>query len=88
MLPFFSILLAQAFNYISNKGYSRVSREDEKYWADLMMIHDDVRGGIYRHRIGTLLMVLSRPVRDAQINGGSRKGGEISQETHSAKAGN
>jgi len=88
MLPFLSILLAQAFNHISNKGYSRLSREEEKYWVDLMnFFHDSVKGGM-RYSTGTLLMVLSRPVRGAQIYGSSRKGGETSQETHSAKAGN
>jgi hypothetical protein len=36
----------EAFNYISNKGYSRMSREDEKHWVDLMnVIHDSVKGG-------------------------------------------
>lgn len=38
--------LPQAFNYISNKGYARMSREDEKHWVDLMnVIHDSVKGG-------------------------------------------
>ena len=57
----------QAFNYISNKGYARMSREDEKHWVDLMnVIHDSVKGGM-KYNTGTLLMVLSRPVSDAQI---------------------
>lgn len=57
----------QAFNYISNKGYSRMSREDEKHWVDLMnVIHDSVKGGM-KYNTGTLLMVLSRPVSDAQM---------------------
>jgi hypothetical protein len=52
----------QAFNYISNKGYARMSREDEKHWVDLMnVIHDSVKGGM-KYNTGTLLMVLSRPV--------------------------
>ena len=51
----------QAFNYISNKGYARMSREDEKHWVDLMnVIHDSVKGGM-KYNTGTLLMVLSRP---------------------------
>jgi hypothetical protein len=55
-------LLYQAFNYISNKGYSRMAREDEKHWVDLMnVIHDSVKGGM-KYNTGTLLMVLSRPV--------------------------
>jgi hypothetical protein len=59
--------LVQAFNYISNKGYSRMTREDEKHWVDLMnVIHDSVKGGM-KYNTGTLLMVLSRPVTDAQI---------------------
>ncbi|KAL7559495.1 hypothetical protein ACA910_010309 [Epithemia clementina (nom. ined.)] len=52
----------EAFNYISNKGYSRMSRDDEKHWVDLMnVIHDSVKGGM-KYNTGTLLMVLSRPV--------------------------
>ena len=58
-------LVLQAFNYISNKGYARMSREDEKHWVDLMnVIHDSVKGGM-KYNTGTLLMVLSRPVGDA-----------------------
>jgi len=50
----------EAFNYISNKGYARMSREDEKHWVDLMnVIHDSVKGGM-KYNTGTLLMVLSR----------------------------
>lgn len=46
----------EAFNYISNKGYSRMSREDEKHWVDLMnVIHDSVKGGMY---CGTLLSII------------------------------
>merc|ERR1719445_343392 len=52
----------EAFNYISNKGYARMSREDEKHWVDLMnVIHDSVKGGM-KYNTGTLLMVLSRSV--------------------------
>jgi hypothetical protein len=55
-------VIIQAFNYISNKGYSRMAREDEKHWVDLMnVIHDSVKGGM-KYNTGTLLMVLSRPV--------------------------
>lgn len=54
-------LRTQAFNYISNKGYARMSREEEKHWVDLMnVIHDSVKGGM-KYNTGTLLMVLSRP---------------------------
>ncbi|KAL3933523.1 MAG: hypothetical protein SGBAC_010361 [Bacillariaceae sp.] len=52
----------EAFNYIANKGYARMSREDEKHWVDLMnVIHDSVKGGM-KYNTGTLLMVLSRPM--------------------------
>jgi hypothetical protein len=58
----------QAFNYISNKGYARMSREDEKHWVDLMnVIHDSVKGGM-KYNTGTLLMVLSRPVQADQVS--------------------
>lgn len=44
-----------------------MSREDEKHWVDLMnVIHESVKGGM-KYNTGTLLMVLSRPVTDAQI---------------------
>jgi len=57
----------EAFNYISNKGYARMSREDEKHWVDLMnVIHDSVKGGM-KYNTGTLLMVLSRPVSSESI---------------------
>ena len=54
----------EAFNYIANKGYSRMEKGDEKEWIDLMnIIHDSVKGGM-KYNTGTLLMVLTRPVRD------------------------
>ena len=54
----------EAFNYIANKGYSRMAREDEKEWIDLMnIIHDSVKGGM-KYNTGTLLMVLTRPVKE------------------------
>ena len=57
----------EAFNYISNKGYARMSREDEKHWVDLMnVIHDSVKGGM-KYNTGTLLMVLSRQNGDAPV---------------------
>ena len=62
----FSTNPAQAFNYISNKGYNRMSREDEKHWCNLFcVIYRSVKTLLYS--TGTLLMVLSRPVTDAQI---------------------
>lgn len=61
------LILSQAFNYISNKGYSRMSREDEKHWVDLMnVIHESVKGGM-KYNTGTLLMVLSRPVPESAV---------------------
>jgi hypothetical protein len=36
----------EAFNYIANKGYARMSPDDEKEWIELMnVIHDSVKGG-------------------------------------------
>mmetsp|Transcript_3171 Transcript_3171/g.4638 ORF Transcript_3171/g.4638 Transcript_3171/m.4638 type:complete len:132 (-) Transcript_3171:334-729(-) len=52
----------EAFNYIANKGYARMHREEEKEWIELMnIIHDSVKGGM-KYNTGTLLMVLSRPI--------------------------
>lgn len=52
----------EAFNYIANKGYARMDKDDEKAWMDLMaIVHDSVKGGM-KYNTGTLLMVLSRPV--------------------------
>uniref|UniRef100_A0A7S2E868 Uncharacterized protein n=1 Tax=Ditylum brightwellii TaxID=49249 RepID=A0A7S2E868_9STRA len=47
----------EAFNYISNKGYVRMSSEEERDWIDLMgTIHSSVKGGM-RFNTGKLLMV-------------------------------
>lgn len=71
LLFFYSTPYRQAFNYISNKGYARMSREDEKHWVDLMnVIHDSVKGGM-KYNTGTLLMVLSRPVNPDDVPAGA-----------------
>lgn len=50
-----------------------MSREDEKHWVDLMnVIHDSVKGGM-KYNTGTLLMVLSRPVTEAQMTAAGDK---------------
>jgi hypothetical protein len=37
----------EAFNYILNKGYCRMSKENKKHWMELMnVIHDSVKGGM------------------------------------------
>ena len=60
----------EAFNYIANKGYVRMTREDEKEWLELMnVIHDSVKGGM-KYNTGTLLMVLSRPISTATGDAG------------------
>eukprot|EP00542_Grammatophora_oceanica_P020086 CAMPEP_0194028686 /NCGR_PEP_ID=MMETSP0009_2-20130614/2598_1 /TAXON_ID=210454 /ORGANISM="Grammatophora oceanica, Strain CCMP 410" /LENGTH=140 /DNA_ID=CAMNT_0038668147 /DNA_START=116 /DNA_END=538 /DNA_ORIENTATION=+ len=52
----------EAFNYIANKGYSRMSKTEEAEWIELMnVIHDSVKGGM-KYNTGTLLMVLTRAV--------------------------
>mmetsp|Transcript_14018 Transcript_14018/g.19694 ORF Transcript_14018/g.19694 Transcript_14018/m.19694 type:complete len:129 (+) Transcript_14018:141-527(+) len=52
----------EAFNYIANKGYARMEKEQEKQWIELMtVIHESVKGGM-KYNTGTLLMVLSKPV--------------------------
>mmetsp|Transcript_22736 Transcript_22736/g.31755 ORF Transcript_22736/g.31755 Transcript_22736/m.31755 type:complete len:128 (+) Transcript_22736:135-518(+) len=52
----------ESFNYIANKGYARMEKEQEKQWMELMsVIHDSVKGGM-KYNTGTLLMVLSKPV--------------------------
>jgi hypothetical protein len=49
----------QAFNYISNKGYSRMTREDEKHWVDLLnVIHESVKGGM---KVSTSKKLRRRP---------------------------
>ena len=51
-----------------------MSREDEKHWVDLMnVIHDSVKGGM-KYNTGTLLMVLSRPVSEAQTSVAEKPG--------------
>eukprot|EP00555_Chaetoceros_dichaeta_P010788 CAMPEP_0198264616 /NCGR_PEP_ID=MMETSP1447-20131203/16262_1 /TAXON_ID=420782 /ORGANISM="Chaetoceros dichaeta, Strain CCMP1751" /LENGTH=123 /DNA_ID=CAMNT_0043953615 /DNA_START=97 /DNA_END=468 /DNA_ORIENTATION=+ len=58
----------EAFNYIANKGYSRMPDEEESEWIQLMKkAHLSIKGGT-RYNSGTLLIVLSRPVDLSQIN--------------------
>mmetsp|Transcript_37950 Transcript_37950/g.82550 ORF Transcript_37950/g.82550 Transcript_37950/m.82550 type:complete len:125 (+) Transcript_37950:114-488(+) len=58
----------EAFNYIANKGYKRMSKEEEEEWMELMKsIHSSVKGGM-RYNTGKLQMVLYRPL-DQRTNG-------------------
>jgi hypothetical protein len=50
----------EAFNYIANKGYARMSMDDEEEWKDtLNYAYDSVEGEM---KSGKLLMVLRRSV--------------------------
>ena len=52
----------EAFNYIANKGYKRMPKEEEDEWMELMKsIHSSVKGGM-RYNTGKLQMVLYRPL--------------------------
>mgnify|MGYP006965278980 CR=1 FL=1 len=52
----------EAFNYIANKGYKRMPKEEEDEWTELMKsIHSSVKGGM-RYNTGKLQMVLYRPL--------------------------
>mmetsp|Transcript_1442 Transcript_1442/g.3993 ORF Transcript_1442/g.3993 Transcript_1442/m.3993 type:complete len:138 (-) Transcript_1442:542-955(-) len=54
----------EAFNYISNRGYIRMNKDDEDDWIQLMNhIHTSVKGGM-RYNTGKLLMVMYRPIED------------------------
>lgn len=56
----------EAFNYIANKGYKRMPKEEEDEWMDLMKtIHSSVKGGM-RYNTGKLQMVLYRPLDQAK----------------------
>ncbi len=56
----------EAFNYIAYKGYIRMSKEDEMEWIDTMNnVHASVKGGM-KYNTGKLLMVLYRPIPEAQ----------------------
>jgi len=56
----------EAFNYIAYKGYIRMSKEDEMEWMDTMNnVHASVKGGM-KYNTGKLLMVLYRPIPEAQ----------------------
>ena len=55
-----------AFNYIANKGYARMSMDDEEEWKDtLNYAYDSLEGEM---KSGKLLMVLSKPVNDGCAN--------------------
>eukprot|EP00568_Trieres_chinensis_P007451 CAMPEP_0183291788 /NCGR_PEP_ID=MMETSP0160_2-20130417/1077_1 /TAXON_ID=2839 ORGANISM="Odontella Sinensis, Strain Grunow 1884" /NCGR_SAMPLE_ID=MMETSP0160_2 /ASSEMBLY_ACC=CAM_ASM_000250 /LENGTH=141 /DNA_ID=CAMNT_0025452633 /DNA_START=79 /DNA_END=504 /DNA_ORIENTATION=- len=59
----------EAFNYISNRGYIRMLKDDEEEWIQLMNhIHTSVKGGM-RYNTGKLLMVLFRPIEEDKIVG-------------------
>ena len=50
---------------IANKGYSRMSKDDETQWLSLMQtFHSTVK---MRYNTGKLLMVLSRPVDTSKL---------------------
>jgi hypothetical protein len=52
----------EAFNYLANKGYSRMKEADADDWMEAVnAAHSSVPNGT-RYNTGVLLMVLSRPV--------------------------
>jgi len=67
----------EAFNYISNRGYIRMQRDDEEDWIQLMNhIHTSVKGGM-RYNTGKLLMILYRPIEEkdsGSVAGGAGNG--------------
>ena len=66
----------EAFNYMANKGYARMEKEQEEDWIKLMnYIHGSIKGGM-RYNTGKLLMVLARPA--------DRSGGVGSKSVHSS----
>lgn len=61
----------EAFNYISNRGYIRMQKDDEEDWIQLMNhIHTSVKGGM-RYNTGKLLMILYRPIEGKEQNSGA-----------------
>lgn len=55
----------EAFNYVANKGYIRMTGDEEKEWFDVMdKVHSSVKGGT-RYNTGKLLMVFYKPVEIA-----------------------
>mmetsp|Transcript_24894 Transcript_24894/g.30598 ORF Transcript_24894/g.30598 Transcript_24894/m.30598 type:complete len:135 (+) Transcript_24894:41-445(+) len=52
----------EAFNYVANKGYSRLAPDKEEEWIKTFSdAHNSVKGGM-RYNTGKLLMVLTKPV--------------------------
>lgn len=61
----------EAFNYIANKGYARMDKDQENEWISLMnSIHSSIKGGM-RYNTGKLLMVLSKPVDGSNTHSNS-----------------
>lgn len=52
----------QAFNYAAGRGFTRMGKEAEREWVELLKaINESVKGGM-KYNTGNLLMVLTRPV--------------------------
>jgi hypothetical protein len=70
----------EAFNYIANKGYTRMIKEEETEWLELMnTIHGSVKGGM-RYNTGKLLMVLSKPVPEDKLSAVQKQEKSASKE--------
>lgn len=75
----------EAFNYISNRGYIRMGKDDEEDWIQLMNhIHTSVKGGM-RYNTGKLLMVLYRPIEDKDQPNGVGRGDNSGGSTEGPK---
>lgn len=62
----------EAFNYVANKGYSRMTDDEEKEWFAVMdKVHSSVKGGT-RYNTGKLLMVFYKPVEVAGFDYGKQ----------------
>ena len=70
-LPFLNSL-----SQVANKGYVRLTGEDEEDWMGVFSeAHNSVKGGT-RYNTGKLLMVLTKPVDTANVFAVEDKNGE------------
>jgi len=72
----------EAFNYISNKGYARMGKEEEEEWCQLIRhANASIKGGI-KYNMGKLLLVMSRPTGKGRLSKNMTKSMEESEKQH------
>jgi len=75
----------EAFNFVANKGYVRMEKDNEREWFDIMnTVHTSIKGGP-KFNTGKLLMVFSKPVDITKIVENNNPPGSSSKSISSTK---